>query len=115
MAQTELGSEKDIPVGKMKTYKVGADSILVFHLKDGFYATQNLCTHTLGPLKFGKILDDCKIQCPLHHARFDIKSGAVIDWANFPPGIQLLNVVRKQKALKTYPVDVKARKLFVSV
>ena len=97
----------------MKTYKVGANTILVFHLKDGFYATQNLCTHTLAPLKYGKILDDCKIQCPLHHARFDIKTGTVIDWANCPPGVQILNVLRGKKALKTYAVSVKAGSLFV--
>ena len=115
MPNTQIGSEQDIPLGKMKTFKVGADTILVFHLKDGFYATQSLCTHTLAPLSFGKILDNCKIQCPLHRARFDIKSGKVIDWANFPPGIQLLNIVRKEKPLKTYPVNVKAGKLFVEV
>ena len=113
MAQTEIGSELDIPLGKMKTYKVGGDSILVFHLKDGFYGTQSLCTHTFGPLKFGKVIDDCKIQCPLHRARFDIRTGEVIDWANFPPGIQLLNIARGEKALKTYPVTVKDGALFV--
>ena len=115
MAQAEIGSDADIPIGKMKTYQVNGKTILVYHLKDGFYATQSLCTHTYGPLKFGKILDGCKIQCPLHHARFDIETGEVIDWANFPPGIQLLNIVRKQKALKTYKVNVKEGKLFVKV
>ena len=46
-------------------------------------------------------------QCPLHRARFDIRTGKVCEWANFPPGIQLLNVVRSEKALKTYKVSVK--------
>lgn len=115
MAQAEIGDNADIPIGKMKTYQVNGKTILVYHLKAGFYATQSLCTHTYGPLKLGKILDGCKIQCPLHHARFDIKTGEVIDWANFPPGIQVLNVVRKQKALKTYKVNVKEGKLFVKV
>lgn len=115
MAQAKIGAATDIPIGKMKSYHVNGQSLLVYHLKDGFYATQSLCPHTYGPLKLGKILDGCKIQCPLHRARFDIKSGKVIDWANFPPGIQVLNVVRKQKALKTYPVKVKDGNLFVTV
>lgn len=114
MPQTEIASEKDIPLGKMKTFKVEGETILVYHLKDGFYATQSLCTHTLGPLKYGKILDNCKIQCPLHHARFNIKTGKVIDWANFPPGIQILNFVRSEKALKTYKVKRKNGKLFIT-
>jgi 3-phenylpropionate/trans-cinnamate dioxygenase ferredoxin subunit len=29
-----------------------------------------------------------------------------VDGANFPPGVQLLNAVRGEKALKTYPVTV---------
>ena len=43
----------------------------------------------------------------LFRSRFDIRTGEVIDWANFPPGIQLLNAVRGEKALKTYPVSIK--------
>ena len=113
MRVQELGPADEIAVGKMKTYQVDGETLLVFHLEAGFYATQSLCPHTWAPLKLGKILDGCIIQCPLHHARFDIKSGAVRDWANFPPGIQLLNAVRKEKALKTYPVELKAGKLFV--
>ena len=96
----------DLPQGEMKKFTVDGKSILLFHLEDGFYATQSTCTHTFGPLGLGKIVDECKIQCPLHRARFDIRTGEVIDWANFPPGIQLLNVVRGEKALETYPVSV---------
>jgi 3-phenylpropionate/trans-cinnamate dioxygenase ferredoxin component len=39
----------------------------------------------------------------------------VIDWANFPPGIQLLNVVRGEKALKTYPVSIKGDAVRVKI
>jgi 3-phenylpropionate/trans-cinnamate dioxygenase ferredoxin subunit len=58
------------------------------------------------PLGRGRIVDGCKVQCPLHRARFDIRTGEVVDWANFPPGVQLLNAVRGEKALRTYPVTV---------
>jgi 3-phenylpropionate/trans-cinnamate dioxygenase ferredoxin subunit len=51
----------------------------------------------------------------LHRARFDIRTGEVIDWANFPPGIQVLNAVRGEKALKTYKVAVKDGDVRVSV
>jgi 3-phenylpropionate/trans-cinnamate dioxygenase ferredoxin component len=97
----------DLPEGKMATHSAGDARVVVYHLEDGFFATQSNCTHTFAPLGRGKIIDGCKVQCPLHRARFDIKTGEVIDWANFPPGIQLLNVVRGEKALKTFPVQVK--------
>ena len=45
----------------------------------------------------------------------DIKTGEVVEWANFPPGIQLLNVVRGEKALKTYPVVVENGEVKVRV
>jgi len=115
MALHEVCREDELAVGKMKVVTVEGEKILLYHLEDGFYATQASCTHTFGPLSRGKIVDGCKVQCPLHRARFDIRTGEVIDWANFPPGIQLLNVVRGEKALKTYPVSVKSGKVRVKL
>jgi len=51
----------------------------------------------------------------VHRARFEIRTGEVSEWANFPPGIQLLNVVRGEKALKTWPVTEKNDHLFVEM
>ncbi len=115
MTKHAVAKSTDIPVGKSLPVTVGDKNILVFHLSDGFYATQSNCTHLFMPLKKGKILDDCKIQCPIHHARFDIRTGEVSDWASFPPGIQLLNIVRKEKGLQTYPVTEEDGQLFVTI
>jgi 3-phenylpropionate/trans-cinnamate dioxygenase ferredoxin subunit len=98
--------EDDLPVGRMKAIRIEGTGVVVYHLEDGFYATQSACTHMFAPLSRGKVVDGCQVQCPLHRARFDIRSGAVIEWANFPPGVQLLNAVRGEKALKTYDVRV---------
>lgn len=105
----------ELPQGKMKAFEAGGVKIVVYHLEDGFFATQASCTHVFAPLAKGKIVEGCKVQCPFHRARFDIRTGEVIDWANFPPGIQLLNVVRSEKALKTYKVSVKDGDVRVSV
>jgi 3-phenylpropionate/trans-cinnamate dioxygenase ferredoxin subunit len=106
MATHKVCREEDLPVGGMKALRLEGKGVLVYRLEDGFYATQSSCTHMFAPLARGKIVDGCKVQCPLHRARFDIRSGEVVDWANFPPGVQLLNAVRGEKALKTYPVSV---------
>jgi 3-phenylpropionate/trans-cinnamate dioxygenase ferredoxin subunit len=97
----------DLPVGSMKAFKKGETRIVVYHLKNGFFATQAFCTHTFGPLARGQIVKGCQVECPLHRARFDIATGAVVRWANFPPGIQLLDALRGEKALRTYPVAVR--------
>ncbi|HET8705443.1 MAG TPA: Rieske 2Fe-2S domain-containing protein [Pseudomonadales bacterium] len=115
MTKHAVAKSGEIPVGSSKPVSVGDTNILVFHLSDGYYATQSSCTHLFMPLKKGKILDDCKIQCPFHRARFDIRTGEVCDWASFPPGIQLLNAVRKEKALQTYPVTEENGEVFVTL
>lgn len=110
-----IAKSSEFSVGEMKPFKVGDENILVYRLDDGFYATQNRCTHLFASLSKGKLVDGCKVECPLHKARFDVRTGEVQDWANFPPGIQLLNKLRAEKALKTYPVEVKDDSVFVSI
>jgi 3-phenylpropionate/trans-cinnamate dioxygenase ferredoxin component len=99
-------SAKELPLGRMKAFVAGSTKVVVYHLDDGFYATQASCTHVFAPLAKGKIVDDCQVRCPFHRARFNIRTGQVVEWANFPPGVQLLNVLRSEKALKTYKVSV---------
>ncbi len=107
MAAHVVCREDELPVGSMKALRAGDTRVVLYHLEDGWYATQAQCPHTFGPLARGKIVDGCEVQCPLHRARFDIRSGEVREWANFPPGVQLLNALRGEKALRTYPVTVR--------
>lgn len=115
MTRHAICDESDIPIGDKKPFKQGDTKLIVFHLEDGFYATQHSCTHLFAPLGKGKIVEDCQIQCPFHRARFDIRSGDVVEWANFPPGVQLLNGLRGKKSLKTYPVTVENGKVMVEI
>ena len=101
-------SADELPVGQLRAVDAGGTRVIVYHLDDGFYATQANCTHLFAPLAKGKIVDGCRIQCPFHRARFDIRTGEVIDWANWPPGlVQMLNAVRGAKNLKTFPVSIR--------
>lgn len=103
----QAGSADELATGERKLLNLGGTKVLLFHLDSGFHAVQASCPHMMSPLKRGKLLDDGKtLQCPIHRAQFDIASGEVNKWANFPPGIQLLNVIRKEKCLKVYPVSV---------
>lgn len=105
----------DVPLGKMLATEAGGKRLVIYHTGTGFYATQANCTHMFGPLARGKIVNDCMVQCPLHRARFDIASGEVKEWANFPPGIQLLDIVRSKKKLQTFVVDVRDEDVYVRV
>ena len=115
MAWHAVCGEADVAVGAMKSVNAGGQKVLVAHLEDGFHAVQGSCTHVFAPLARGKLVEGCQVQCPFHRARFDLRSGEVVRWANFPPGVQLLNVVRGEKALKTYAVRVAAGQIEVEV
>ena len=115
MSSYFLCKESALPVGSAKVIKVGGETVLLFHLEEGFYATQSHCTHLFMPLKKGKILDGCRLQCPFHRAEFDIRTGEVERWACFPPGIQVVNTLRTEKALKTYSVEVKEGDVYVDL
>ncbi|EDY85683.1 dioxygenase ferredoxin reductase component [gamma proteobacterium HTCC5015] len=115
MSYHTICKTEELPVGEMKKVNVEGRKIAIYHLKDGIYATQSSCTHVMANLTKGKIVDDCKVQCPLHRAQFDIKTGEVVTWANFPPGIQALNFIRGEKSLKTYPVIVEDELIKVDV
>lgn len=115
MARHRVCGESDIPVGGVKAYGVDGEMIAVFRLDDGFYSTQNQCTHLFASLHKGRIVEGGQIECPHHRTRFDIRTGEVVCWANYPPGVQLLSFLRARKALKTYPVTVEAGQVFVEV
>lgn len=104
-----------IPLGSRKKFIVNGESVLVFRLEEGFFAIQSRCPHMFASLEKAKMIDGHIIQCRIHKAKFDIKTGKVIQWAHFPPGIQALNVIRSQKDLKTYPVRVDEKKVYVEI
>jgi 3-phenylpropionate/trans-cinnamate dioxygenase ferredoxin subunit len=58
--------------------RVGDKEIALYHLPGGeFRATDNICTHEYAQLTDGWLEDGC-IECPLHAARFDIRSGRAL-------------------------------------
>lgn len=115
MALHTLFPETELAIDDKRVVKIDGKKILVFRLEDGFYAIQNACTHMFAPLSKGKVVEKCRIQCPFHRAEFDIRTGQVEKWANFPPGIQMLNAIRSEKALETYQVTVAGGQVQVEI
>lgn len=80
----------DLAAGDMKRVEIDARAIALYNVGGTFYATAAICTHAEADLTLGE-LDGCKVECPLHGARFDVTNGRVLT----PPAF---------KKLKTYPV-----------
>lgn len=115
MAFQRVCSADALAVGTMAHFDVGGRAVLLYHLDDGWYATQRRCSHTLAALDRGRIVDGDKIRCWLHRAVFDIRDGHVVRWANWPPGVQAVNVIRGEKDLATYPTKVEDGAVYVDV
>ncbi len=68
----------DLPAGEMRAVEVGRTSLAVFHLDDGsWHATSNECTHEYALLTDGW-LEGGAVECPLHAARFDVRTGKAL-------------------------------------
>ena len=60
--------------GKVMVHRGGSKPIAIFRLKDGYFAIEDVCSHEEASLSEGEI-DNSKVECPLHGAIFDIKTG----------------------------------------
>lgn len=67
----------EIPKGGRKIVRLDDRPVAIFHLDDGYYAMDDVCTHDDGPVAEGALEGDV-IECPRHGARFDVKTGAVL-------------------------------------
>ena len=75
-----------LPAGTCKSFDVAGHLIIVAHLKDGFHAVGNRCTHLDSRLSTERIYHGGQIACPIHGARFDLRTGA----AKSPPAFRPL-------------------------
>ncbi len=73
-----VAARADVAENTAKAIRVGDKEIALYHLPGGeFRATDNICTHEYAQLTDGWLEDGC-IGCPLHAARFDIRSGKAL-------------------------------------
>jgi nitrite reductase/ring-hydroxylating ferredoxin subunit len=68
----------DVPPGTMIWAAVDRQRIVVAHVDGLFYALRDVCGHKNAPLSRGR-LDGCLIECPLHFAKFDLRTGKLVD------------------------------------
>jgi nitrite reductase/ring-hydroxylating ferredoxin subunit len=56
---------------------IGGEEIALYWVDDAAFATHNLCTHAFARLSDGYLDGDC-IECPIHQALFDVRTGAAV-------------------------------------
>ena len=77
MAWTKVARRDELERQSPMAVDVGGAQIALFWLDEAPYATSNICSHAFARLSDGFIDGGC-VECPIHQAQFDIKTGAVL-------------------------------------
>lgn len=102
MALVKVAEVNEIPVGGCKRVLIKRHPIAVFNIEGEYYAIDDTCSHADASLAAGRIVDGCKVACPLHGALFDIKSGKALTLPAVSP-------------VETYKVTVEGTAIMVEV
>jgi apoptosis-inducing factor 3 len=103
MAWQKVASLDALRDGAAISVEIAGTTVALFQLGDEVFATSGICTHEFGLLCHGFIEpDDGTVECPLHQALFDIRTGK----ARCAPATQDLDV---------YPVRIEGADILIDV
>ena len=91
-SMVEVARVGDVPPGTATTVEVAGHELALANVEGTFCAVQGQCPHAGAPLGEGR-LDGWSLECPLHGASFDVRSGEVLGG---PAG----------RSVQTYAVEV---------
>jgi naphthalene 1,2-dioxygenase system ferredoxin subunit len=97
----DAAAEADLPDDQGLPVSVGGRDIALFRVGGAVYAIDDLCTHDHATLCDG-FLEGHEIECPLHQARFDLRTGA----ATCAPATE---------AVRTYPVLIEGGRVRLAI
>jgi nitrite reductase/ring-hydroxylating ferredoxin subunit len=106
MVFEKVAETQEIPSGKMKAVKLGAEEVLVANVNGAYYAVGNVCTHEGGNLSKGTLQGNI-ITCPKHKAQFDVTTGKAVS------APKMLFMHPKINNAFTYPVKVEGTAILV--
>lgn len=101
MAWRKAATVADLDSSEVIGVEIDGQHVALYRLDGTYYATDGICTHQHAFLSEGYVEDGC-IECPIHQALFDIKTGKVVDGpADIP--------------LPTYPVKLEGETILVDL
>jgi 3-phenylpropionate/trans-cinnamate dioxygenase ferredoxin subunit len=71
----KLAAADEVASGEIKQYKVEDRFVALCNVDGEFHAFEDVCTHQFTHLSEGEFTDS-EVKCPLHGAKFDVKTGA---------------------------------------
>lgn len=98
---TKVAKVDDLAPGELKAVEANGEQILLCNVDGEFYAVHDECTHERFPLSEGTLEGDAVV-CPLHGARFSLKTGEVL-------------ALPAMEGVKTYEVRVEGDDVLVAM
>lgn len=74
----KVAQTNQITAGQARLVQAKGREIALFNADGKFYAIDNTCTHSRGPLAEGHLFGTT-VTCPWHGSQFDIKSGRILE------------------------------------
>jgi len=90
-----------VPPGEARRVVVGDEEIAIYNVDGELFATSDICSHEEASLSDGELFDHV-VECPLHGARFDVRTGRPLSLPAVYP-------------VRTYPVRVVDGKVQVEI
>jgi 3-phenylpropionate/trans-cinnamate dioxygenase ferredoxin component len=72
-----VADAEEIAPGEGKRVEIGDEPIAIWNVDGSFYATSDICSHEESSLVEGDLWDGV-VECALHGAQFDVRTGAVL-------------------------------------
>jgi nitrite reductase/ring-hydroxylating ferredoxin subunit len=109
---SKIASIQDVKEGAVTKVQHNGKSYVLTKVGADYYAVENRCPHLGLPLAGGRVQDGT-ITCPFHGSRFDICTGANLDWVNGVLGVKTPKWTHKLIGLGQQPAPVTSHKLTV--
>ncbi|MEO1439033.1 MAG: Rieske 2Fe-2S domain-containing protein [Chloroflexota bacterium] len=121
MSKVSVGSASQFVEGRFTKVDAGGTSVLVTRINGDLCAVRNQCAHLPVPLDGGKI-EDGAVVCPFHNSKYDLCSGANMDWTPGVAGVRvpgwtsrLIALGQPPKNITAYPVTVEGDEVFIDI
>ena len=72
-----VGEASDVAPGTAFRVVAGGEEIAIFNVDGQFFATSDVCSHEEASLSDGELFGHV-VECPLHGARFDVRTGKAL-------------------------------------
>tara|TARA_R110002124_G_scaffold58227_8_gene162346 strand:+ start:2309 stop:2644 length:336 start_codon:yes stop_codon:yes gene_type:complete len=87
----DVCKDSDFEDNTRKLVELDDTDVLIFKIDNNYYAVDHFCTHADYELDDGEVdLKECNIKCPLHDAKFCLKTGKALT----PPAFEDLPIYK---------------------